>query len=84
MELVFGMVLIGVCALVILYFIYSIIKGYRNYSTYSPYFVRDIIGGNTALKIECLDRVPQPMDNQYGTEFSYSFWAYIKDSNFDS
>ena len=49
---IFGMVLIGVCAIIILYFIYSILKGYRNYSTYSPYFVRDIINGNTALKID--------------------------------
>jgi len=79
----FGMVLVGVCAIVILYFIYSIIKGYRNYSTYSPYFVRDIIAGNTALKIDAW-KIPQPMDNQYGTEFSYSFWIYVKDTNFDS
>jgi len=79
----FGIVLIGVCVLVILYFIYSIIKGYRNYSTYSPYYIRDILGGNTSQKIESY-RVPQPMDNQYGTEYSYSFWIFVKDSNFDT
>ena len=79
----FGIVLIGVCVLVILYFIYSIIKGYRNYSTYSPYYIRDILDGNTSQKIESY-RVPQPMDNQYGTEYSYSFWIFLKDTNFDS
>ena len=24
------------------------------------------------------------MDNQYGTEYSYSFWIFMKDTNFDS
>ena len=79
----FGMVLVGVCALIILYFIYSIIKGYRNYNTYSPYFIRDIVDATTSLKIESF-RIPQPMDNQYGTEYSYSFWIFMKDTNFDS
>ena len=79
----FGIVLIAVCALIILYFIYSIIKGYRNYNTYSPYFIRDIVDATTSLKIESF-RIPQPMDNQYGTEYSYSFWIFMKDTNFDS
>ena len=68
---------------IILYFIYSIIKGYRNYNTYSPYFIRDIVDATTSLKIESF-RIPQPMDNQYGTEYSYSFWIFMKDTNFDS
>lgn len=79
----FGIVLICICTLVILYFIYSIIKGYRDYAKYSPYLIRDMIGGNTSQKIEAY-RVPQPMDNQYGIEYTYSYWIFIKDTNFDA
>jgi len=79
----FGIVLICICTLVILYFIYSIIKGYRNYSKYSPYLIRDMIGGNTSQKIDSY-KVPQPMDNQYGTEYTFSYWIFIKDTNFDT
>jgi len=79
----FGIFLIAVCTIVILYFIYSIVKGYRNYSTYSPYYIRDIVDGTTSQKIESY-RIPQPMDNQYGTEYSFSFWIFIKDTNFDT
>jgi len=79
----FGIVLICICTLVILYFVYSIIQGYRNYSKYSPYLIRDMIGGNTSQKIESY-RVPQPMDNQYGTEYTFSYWIFIKDTNFDT
>ena len=80
---IFGLVLIGVCVIVILYFIYSIIVGYKNYSIYSPYFIRDIMDGTFSQKIDSW-KVAQPMDNQYGTEYSYCFWIYIKDTNFDS
>ena len=79
----FGIVLIAICSLIVLYFIFSIIKGYRNYSTYSPYYIRDIVDGTTSQKIESY-RIPQPMDNQYGTEYSFSLWLYIKDTNFDT
>ena len=79
----FGIVLIAICVLVILYFVYSIIKGYRDYSVYSPYYIRDIVGGTNSMKIESY-RIPQPMDNQYGTEYSFSFWVFLKDTNFDS
>ena len=49
---IFGLVLIGVCVIVILYFIYSIIVGYKNYSIYSPYFIRDIMDGTFSQKID--------------------------------
>lgn len=79
----FGLILIAVSAIIIMYFIYSVIKGYRNYSEYSPYYIRDIVDSNTAMKVESY-RVPQPMDNQYGTEYSFSFWVFLKDTNFDT
>ena len=80
---IFGLLLIGVCVIIILYFIFSIIKGYKNYSVYSPYYIRDITDATTSIKIEAW-KIPQPMDTQYGTEYSYTFWAFIKDTNFDS
>ena len=74
---VFGLVMIVIAILLVLYFIYSIVVGYQNYNKYSPYLINDMIGGNTAYKIQAY-KIPQPQDNQYGTEFSYSFWIYIK------
>jgi hypothetical protein len=79
----FGIFMIFIAILLILYFIYSMIAGYQNYKKYSPYLVNDIITGNTAIKINSY-QVPPPQDNQYGTEFSYSFWIYINDTNFSS
>lgn len=80
---IFGLVMIVIAIFLILYFIYSIVIGYQNYNKYSPYLINDIIAGNTAYKIQAY-KIPQPQDNQYGTEFSYSFWIYLNDSNFDT
>ena len=78
---VFGIILIGVAIIVILYFIYSIIKGYGDYRKYSPYLITGIIDGTKSQKIKAY-KINPPMDNQYGTELSYTFWVFINDTNF--
>lgn len=78
----FGIILLCISVLIILYFIYSILKGYSNYNKYSPYLIHDVIGGSTTHKIKSY-KIPQPLDGQYGTEYTYTFWIFVKDSNFD-
>ena len=76
-------VLIVFAILIILYCIFSLIKGFNNYKKSSPYLINDIVDGTMSQKIKAYNINP-PMDNQYGTELSYSFWLYINDSNFSS
>lgn len=79
----FKIILIGIAIIFILYFIFSIIKGYKAYSKYSPYLIKNTVDGKKAQKIKAY-QIPPPQDNQYGTEFSYSFWLYLKDDNFNN
>lgn len=74
--------LIGFAILIILYFIYSLIKGYNTYKKTSPYLINGIVDGTMSQKIKSHNISP-PMDNQYGTEMSYSFWIYLNDTNFN-
>ena len=77
----FGIILICIAILVIIYFIYSMIKGYGDYRKYSPYLLSGIVDGTQSQKIKAY-KINPPMDNQYGTELSYSFWIFINDTNF--
>ena len=76
-------VLIIFAVLIILYCIFSLIKGFNNYKKSSPYLINDIVDGTMSQKIKAY-KINPPMDNQYGTELSYSFWLYLNDSNFSS
>ena len=75
--------LIGFAILIILYFIYSLIKGYNTYKKTSPYLINGIVDGTMSQKIKAHNISP-PMDNQFGTEMSYSFWIYLNDTNFNN
>jgi hypothetical protein len=80
---VFNYVMIGLAVFLIIFFIYSTIKGYKDFQKYSPYLIDGIVDGTVAQKISS-NSVKPASDNQYGTEFSYSFWIFIKDTNFSS
>ena len=69
--------------LLVLFFLYSIIRGYRNYKTESPYLIDGIVDATTAQKFSAYQIKPSS-DSQYGTEFTYSFWLFVKDTNFSS
>jgi len=77
----FGIVMIGLAVIIIIFFIYSTIMGYRNYRKYSPYLIDGITDATVSQKFKA-NRIQLPSDGQYGTEFSYSFWMFIKDTNF--
>jgi hypothetical protein len=79
---VLRILLICFAILIILYFIYSMIKGYSTYKKTSPYLINGIVDGTMSQKIKAHNINP-PMDNQYGTEMSYSFWIFINDTNFN-
>lgn len=77
----FGIVLIIILAVIVLFFIYSQIKSYISYQKTSPYFIQGIHDATISKKIPG-HLVKQPSDSQYGSEFTYSFWLYINDTNF--
>jgi hypothetical protein len=80
---VFNYVMIGLAVFLIIFFIYSTIKGYRDFQKYSPYLIDGIVDGTVAQKVPS-NMIKPTSDNQWGTEFSYSFWIFIKDTNFSS
>jgi len=77
----FGIILIGIVVLIIIMFVYNSYVGYKNYQKYSPYLVDGIIDATVAQKYSAYQIQP-PSDSANGTEFTYSFWIFIKDVNF--
>ncbi len=72
-----------IIAILILIYLYFTIRGYNNFVNNSPMIIRDTIDGSKPMKIEGY-KIANPSDGKYGTEFSYSFWIYLKDSNFSA
>ena len=62
---------------------YSAYAGYNNYKTYSPYLIDGITDATVPQKFSAYQIKPSS-DSQYGTEFTYSFWIFIKDTNFSN
>lgn len=56
-------------------------KGFQSYKQESPYFIEDMAEGSTPMTIPSY-RLKHSSDTNYGSEFTYSFWLFIKDSNF--
>lgn len=77
----FSIIMIGLAVLLILFFIYSTYQGYTNYSITSPYLISGITDGTVAQQFSSY-QIPPPTDSAYGIEFTYSFWTFIKDTNF--
>lgn len=79
----FGLVMIGFAIIIIVFLIYTFYKGYKDYQTYSPYLIDGITDATVPQKFSAKQLKP-PSDNQYGTEFTYSFWIFLKDVNFSA
>ncbi len=77
----FSIIMIGLAVILVLYIIYSLYSGYTNFQQNAPYLIGGITDGTFSQQFPAYQLLP-PTDNQYGTEFSYSFWIFIKDSNF--
>ncbi len=76
-----SMIIFVIIAILILIYLYVTIRGYNNFINNSPMIIRDTIDGTKPMKVESY-KIANPSDGKYGTEFSYSFWVYLKDSNF--
>jgi len=79
----FGMILIGIIIFILILFVYTSYTGYKNYLKYSPYLIDGITDSTIAQKFPA-HRIQPSSDTSYGTEFTYSFWMYINDTNFSS
>jgi len=79
----FGLIMIGIAVFIVVMFIYTTYKGYMNYQTYSPYLIDGITDATVAQKFSAY-QIPPSSDSNYGTEFTYSFWIFIKDTNFQA
>jgi len=78
---VFNIVLTCIIILLIVFFVYSTIKSYYNYKKTSPYLIDGILDGSVSRKFNANNILPSS-DTSYGTEFTYSCWLFIKDTNF--
>ena len=67
--------------LLILLFIYTTVTSYKSYQATSPILVNGTIEGNAMRRIPA-NQILDPTGGQYGQEFTYSTWLYIKDTNF--
>lgn len=79
----FNLFLISIVVILVIFFIYSLIKSYRSYNMTSPYLIDGISDGTVARKFNSHKILPSS-DTAYGTEFTYSCWLFIKDTNFSS
>ena len=80
---ILSIVMIGLAIIIIFFLIYSTYVGYKNYQTYSPYLINGITDATIPQKFSG-NQIKLPSDSQWGTEFTYSFWIFIKDVNFSS
>ena len=80
---IFSIILVGIVVFIVIMFIYTNYIGFKNYQKYSPYLIDGITDASTAQKFSAYQIQPSS-DSSYGTEFTYSFWMFIKDSNFSS
>ncbi len=81
-KTLFSIIMIGMAIILILFFIYTTYQGFNNYTATSPYLIDGITDATVAQKFSSY-QLPPSSDSQYGTEFTYSFWIFIKDSNFN-
>lgn len=82
-KTLFSIIMIGLAIILILFFVYSTYQGFSNYNQTSPYLINGITDGTVAQTFSAFQLQP-PSDDQYGIEFTYSFWLFIKDTNFTS
>jgi Concanavalin A-like lectin/glucanases superfamily len=71
-----------IIAVLIVVYLYITYRGYNNFVTNSPMIIRDTIDGSTPMRVDAY-KLPSPSDGKYGMEYTYSFWIYLKDTNFN-
>lgn len=78
---VIRIVIIMLVLLLLGYFSYKVITDFQNTEADSPYFVEYITDAAKSKQIKST-AVKRSQDGQYGSEFTYSIWLYVKDDNF--
>jgi hypothetical protein len=79
----FKIIMIGLAIILILFLVYTLYSSYSNYNKTSPYLISGITDGTVPQQFSSYQIMP-PSDSQYGTELTYSFWIFIKDTNFSN
>lgn len=82
-KTLFSIIMIGLAVILIIFFVYSTYQGFKNFNQTSPFLINGITDGTVPQTFSAY-QIPPPSDNQFGTEFTYSFWIFIKDTNFSS
>lgn len=81
-KLSYGTIItIIIIILVTLYIIYTV-KNFMYYKKSSPYLIEYTIDASNNPMVIPANKILDSIDSQYGTEFTYSFWIYISDSNY--
>lgn len=76
-------VVIVLIVIIIIFLLYSAVSSYSNYKNNNPYLIDEITDGTLPQKFDA-KQINTSSDSPYGTEFSYSFWIFLKDTNFNS
>ncbi len=76
------LIIFFIIAILIIAYLYVTYRGYNNFVTNSPMIIRDTVDGSTPMRVEAY-KLPSPSDGKYGMEYTYSFWIYLKDTNFN-
>jgi hypothetical protein len=79
----FKYIMIGLAIILVLFLFYTLYSSYSNYNQTSPYLINGITDGTIPQQFSSYQIMP-PSDSQYGTEMTYSFWIFIKDTNFSN
>lgn len=78
----FGVIMVLI-VIIVIFLLYSSYISYSNYTNNNPYLIDEITDGTLSQKFDAKQINPSS-DSPYGTEFSYSFWIFLKDTNFNS
>jgi len=76
-----AIIFIVLAVILIAFTLYTFYKSISNFNSTSPYLIDGITDGTMPQKFDA-KKILAPSDLQYGTEFSYSFWIFVKDTNF--
>lgn len=79
----FGPIMMTIGIIIVLYYLYASFTSYMKFKKTSPYLINGMIDASTAMKFSAAQIQPSA-SSAYGTEFSYSCWMYINDTNFSS
>ena len=77
----YGILFIIVAIILIIFTLYTFYKSFNSFKNSTPYLIDGITDGTMPQRFDA-KTILSPTDMQYGTEFSYNFWIFIKDTNF--